>query len=90
MFNRPETPLNFHLRACREGNEKLLKEAFAINGSFVGTDDSEIWSSEEPVTLLQQNSDGWTMALRSRKVSLAGSGMYEFLEFLNHKKYGKM
>jgi hypothetical protein len=88
MANTPSTPLNFHLRACREGNYKLLESAFILGGRFLGTDDSEKWYTNYLIQLLRENPEGWTMRLRSRKLYSVSQEVYEFCEFLDHKTYG--
>ena len=93
MLNRPETPLNFHLRACRENNSSLLKEAFVPGGRFFGTDDTEFWKAEELIKQLDQSTTGWEMYLKDRTIFNVGwnncySDICEFVELLDHKSYG--
>jgi hypothetical protein len=88
-----ELPLNQHLQATATQNAELLRDSFTKDGTFIGTDDTEIWSIGAFIQLMMDSKSGWKMECAVRTVAAIRGGPADvavFYELVAHKEYGPM
>lgn len=85
--------LQRHHKATALKNVDALRYVFAANGIFVGTDDTEQWSSETYTQKLAGTKSGWDMTKWLERHIYAVPGhqnVASFFEIVRHADYGLM
>ena len=86
--------LEAHHTAAARKDVQALKNCFAPQGQFIGTDDSEKWSRDEYVLQLLNSKSGWDMTncLKQRLIYAVprSPNTAVFFEVVRHAKYGVM
>lgn len=87
-------PLFGHLKAVATKDVALLRESFTLDALFVGTDDTEQWTTDQLARVLEDSTEGWTMRHTNEGFTIRAVGtridMGTFYEVVVHEKYGIM
>ncbi|MBL7045594.1 MAG: nuclear transport factor 2 family protein [Parcubacteria group bacterium] len=88
-----ERVLITHLVAVATKDVRQLRNAFTADALFVGTDDTEQWSVDRLIAVLEDSENGWNMLDCTERIIcfIDGHGcVATFFETLAHEDFGPL
>lgn len=83
--------LDRHHEATAVRNVEALKQVFATEGYFIGTDDTDKWTRAQLLEALGETESGWDMTDCQERYVFSVPGYHlvaTFFEVVRHKDYG--